>query len=171
MDLVGICTWQPVLWNLGKPFSWEPSLGNLYLGTIWTSSEPLLGNLNSRSLATFTWNLYSGTLWEPVPCHFDNFGNLVETLLRNLVGTFAMETWLPWQPWKPSLENFYSGTVWEPSLGKLGIFTWKFWGFVLGNLGSFTWEPFGPFRNLYLGTLGTFTWEPLLGIVVGTCTV
>ena len=125
-------------------------------------------------------------MWEPVPCHFGNFGNLVETLLGNLVGTFAMETWLPWQPWKPSLENFYSGTVWEPLLGKLGnlyleilgLCTWQlgilylgtFWALqesVLGNLGdlhlgAFTRNCCGNLHSVTLATLGAL-WNLYLG--------
>ena len=94
---MGTFTWEPFLGNLYLgTFTWEP--GNLYLGT-W---EPLLGNLG-----TFTWepgNLYLGT-WEPL------LGNLY-------LGT-----------WEPLLGNLYLGTFyWEPLLGNLYL------GTCTGNL-------------------------------------
>ena len=81
-------------------FTWEPLLGNLYLGTLtW---EPLLGNLY---LETCTWEVLLGNLdlgsftWEP--------------LLGNLdLGTLT---------WEPLLGNLHLGTfTWEPLLGNLG---------------------------------------------------
>ena len=90
--------WQPLLENLMEPllFTWETfgPCRNLYLATctlLWNLGNLSLANLH---LETFTWqpelenfgNLYSGTLWEPVPCHFGNFGNLAATLPGNLLG-------------------------------------------------------------------------------------
>ena len=159
----------------------------------------MLGNLNSRTLATFTWEPLLGNvvgtctmslwqLWEP--CRKLCLGTLQEPS--------PWKPWQPWQPWEPSLGNLYSGTLlgnlyfgnfgasylatWEPLLGNLlgpsGICTWEPWGSSLGSFYSeLLWEPaqcnFGNFGS----PVETFTWEPCgnlyhgnLGHLVRTCT-
>ena len=121
------------------------------LGTLGTFTRNCCGNQHGISSATLgaLWNLYLGTLWEP----------------------------LPWEPcWRPCT-NLYSATfTWEPLLGNfMGTFTWAPWTPLFekcwGLVGTFAWPPLlGSLRNLYLETLATFIWEPLLGNV-GTCTV
>ena len=121
------------------------------LGTLGTFTRNCCGNQHGITSATLgaLWNLYLGTLWEP----------------------------LPWEPcWRPC-SNLYSATfTWEPLLGNsMGTFTWAPWTPLFekcwGLVGTCAWPPLlGNLRNLHLGTLETFIWEPLLGNV-GTCTV
>ena len=179
LEILGPCTWQ---------------LGNLYLGTFWALQESVLGNLGDLHLGAFTrnccgnlhsvtlatlgalWNLYLGTLREPLPWEpwKPVLGNLYlgtletfawELLLGNLVDTSTSEP-LCWNP-----ANLYLGTVraflktWtcKPcenqyhvtfgTLGTLGTFTRN----CCGNLHRRTLATLGALWNLYLGTL----WEPL----------
>ena len=92
------------------------------LGTLGTFTRNCCGNLHSVTLATLgaLWNLYLGTLWEPLPWEpcwrpctnlysetftWEPCGNLYHANLGNLYSaTFT------WERWKPSLGNFYSGT-------------------------------------------------------------
>ena len=121
LEILGLCTWQ---------------LGILYLGTFWALQESVLGNLGDLHLGAFTrnccgnlhsvtlatlgslWNLYLGTLREP----------------------------LPWEPWKPVLGNLYLGTLetfaWELLLGNL--WTRLLRNLYVGTRQTFTWEPLGP---------------------------
>ena len=194
LEILGPCTWQ---------------LGNLYLGTFWALQESVLGNLGDLHLRAFTrnccgnlhsvtlatlgalWNLYLGTLREPLPWEpwKPVLGNLYlgtletfawELLLGNLVDTSTSEP-LCWNP-----ANLYLGTVraflkswtckpcenqYHVTFGTLGTFTRNCCGNLhsvtlatLEALWNFTWEPCG---NLYHGNLGhlgrTCTRQPLLG--------
>ena len=196
-------TWGSLPGNLDLPsqepslyldtFTWEPSLGDLYLATFaQTLSETVpgnFGNLRNIDLGTFLWkpllgDLYLGTL----ACPHRNLRFTWIPLLGNLrLGTFTWQPLLkPCQKQYPAILGTFGTLIWEPSFGNLylGIFTWEPWPASQEPslyLDTFTWEPSlgdlylatfaqtlsetvpGNFGNLRNIDLGTFLWGPLLG--------
>ena len=132
-----------------KPCENQSRVTSGTLGTLGTFTRNCCGNQHGISSATLgaLWNLYLGTLWEP----------------------------LPWEPcWRPCT-NLYSATfTWEPLLGNsMGTFTWAPWTPLFekcwGLVGTCAWPPLlGSLRNLYLETLETLfgnlysgMWKPV----------
>ena len=125
-------SWQPLLGNFGNQGPWKPSLANR-VPLPWEPWKPLL-----KTLQIFTWDIYPGTLLEPL------FGNLGSLYVPNFsscktlhLATFTYRGTLGTFTWKPLVGNLFDliGTcTWEPLLGKLGRFRlWPdcLWGAAL----------------------------------------